>query len=91
MTEPVHLNPKLDLAAASDLKTTLSDRKDDEVILDFSEVKHIGALCLQVLLSAATTFNAENRRISIVNASERVVDQLRVMGMTPEMIARGRK
>lgn len=91
MTDPVQLAPKLDLAAASDLKTLLSEQKEDEVVLDFSEVKHLGALCLQVLVSAASTLNAENRKLSMLNVSERVVDQLRVMGMTPETVSEGRK
>jgi chemotaxis protein CheX len=91
MTEPIVLAPKLDLVAVSALKTRLSERKEDEVILDMSEVKHFGALCLQVLLSAASTANSENRRISITNVSDRVIDQMRVMGMTPESIARGRQ
>lgn len=90
MTASVELAPKLDISAASELTRVLRARKENEVVLDFSEVKHLGALCLQVLLSAATSANAENRRISYVNISERVTDQLRVMGVTPETLARGR-
>lgn len=89
MTEPLMLAPKLDLAAASGLMATLRDRSDDEVVLDMSEVKHLGALCLQVLLSAAVTAHQQKRKISIVNASDRVIDQMRLMGMTPEAITRG--
>lgn len=89
MAEPLVLAPKLDLAAASDLMTALRSRKEAEVIIDMSDVKHLGALCLQVLLSAAQTAQAEQRRITITNTSDRVLDQMRVMGMTPETIARG--
>lgn len=91
MADPVMLEPRLDLPAASPLMTTLRAREDSEVILDFSEVKHLGALCLQVMLSAATTYNAQGRKLSLTNVSDRVVDQMRVMGMTPETIARGRQ
>lgn len=91
MTEAVLLAAKLDLAGTSDLLTTLKSLKDKEVVLDLSEVKHLGALCLQVLFSAATTANAEGRSIKLINASDRVIEQLRVMGMTPEAISRGRQ
>lgn len=91
MKEPLQMADKLDLSAASDLMSQLKNRSEDEVVLDFADVKHMGALCLQVLLSAATNAVSENRKIAIVNASDRVVDQLRVMGMTPEMISRGRQ
>lgn len=91
MADAIQLAPKLDLAAASDLVATLKGLKDKEVVLDLCEVKHLGALCLQALLSAATSANSEGRTITLVNTSERVIDQLRVMGMTPEAISRGRQ
>lgn len=87
MSAPVQLAPRLDLPAASALLATLRSNTEPDVILDMSEVKHLGALCVQVLISAATTFAAEGRKFSLVNASDRVIDQLRVMGMTPEAIA----
>lgn len=89
MTDPIALVPKLDLAAASDLKATLQTQTQEEVVLDFSQVTHFGALCVQVLLAAANTAISEGRKLSLVNVSDRVVDQLRVMGLTPEMITRG--
>lgn len=89
MTTPVVLAPKLDLAAASSLMTTLRASEDDEIIIDMSEVKHIGALCMQVLLSIANDLNSNGRKMTITDVSDRVIDQLRVMGMTPESIAKG--
>ena len=91
MADPVVLNPKLDLAAAADLMETMRGRKEEEVVLDFSQVTHFGALCLQVLVAAATSAKSEGRRLTFLNISDRVVDQLRVMGMTPELITRGRE
>jgi len=89
MSEPIVLSPKLDLAAASALATELRECKDEEIILDLSEVKHFGALCMQALISAAVTATSEERKISITNVSDRVLDQMRAMGMTPEAITRG--
>ena len=89
MTNTVTLDAKLDLSAASELMTALKAQDDEEVVLDFQDVTHLGALCLQVLLSAAKTTLAQGRTLSFVNISDRVVDQMRVMGMTPEAIAKG--
>ncbi|MEP2474736.1 STAS domain-containing protein [Roseobacter sp.] len=90
MSEPILLAARLDLPAASQLKTTLKDHVDSDLVLDLSEVKHFGSLCLQVILAAATSAVAAGKSVSLINASDRVIDQLRVMGMTPETIARGR-
>ncbi|WP_299671906.1 STAS domain-containing protein [uncultured Roseobacter sp.] len=90
MSEPIVLASRLDLPAASALKTQLKAQTEGDLILDLSEVKHLGALCLQVMLAAATTAVAAGRSVSVINATDRVTDQLRVMGMTPETIARGR-
>lgn len=89
MSEPVVLAPKLDLAAASALLTSLRSHDAPELVIDMSQVKHLGALCLQVLLAAAKTSNSQNRTMTLTNTSDRVIDQMRLMGMTPETIARG--
>ncbi|MFK7868388.1 MAG: STAS domain-containing protein [Roseobacter sp.] len=91
MSDPITLSAKLDLPAASVLAAELKKRDEQEIILDLSNVRHLGALCLQVMLSAATSALADGRRLVCVNASDRVLDQLRVMGMTPEMISEGRQ
>lgn len=89
MSDPIQLAPRLDLPAASALKTTLTEHSEGDLVMDLAEVKHLGALCLQVMLSAAASAVAAGRSVSVVNTSDRVIDQLRVMGMTPETIARG--
>ncbi|MGC3936841.1 STAS domain-containing protein [Roseobacter sp. EG26] len=91
MSTPVTLPARLDLSAASALMTTLKEHTDGDLVMDLSEVKHLGALCLQVLISASDKAVAAGRSVSLINASDRVVDQLRVMGMTPEIITRGRQ
>jgi len=91
MTNIVQLDAKLDISAASELLTTLKSQDGEEVVLDFEKVTHLGALCLQVLLAAAKTFSDQGRTLAITNVSDRVSDQLRVMGMTPETVARGQE
>ncbi|MEM6887355.1 MAG: STAS domain-containing protein [Pseudomonadota bacterium] len=92
MSDPIRLAPKLDLSAASALTIELKERLGEaEIVLDLTDVRHLGALCLQVMLAAATSALQDGRRLVCVNASDRVIDQLRVMGMTPEMISEGRQ
>jgi chemotaxis protein CheX len=88
MPDPIKLASKLDLAAASALLATLREHDRDEVVLDMEDVKHFGALCMQVILVAASDAEARNGKISMTNVSDRVIDQMRVMGMTPETITR---
>ncbi|MFK7745278.1 MAG: STAS domain-containing protein [Roseobacter sp.] len=91
MSDPIVLAPKLDLAASSALLSTLNAHKSEDVVVDLSDVKHLGALCMQVLLAAATTAQASGKSFSLTNTSDRVLEQMRVMGMTPEAISRGRQ
>ena len=91
MPTPITLAPKLDLAAASALLVTLREQDESEVVLDMSDVKHFGALCLQVVLAASREAAVQERTITMTNVSDRVIDQMRVMGMTPETITRGQQ
>ncbi len=90
MPDPIVLEAKLDLAAASGLKAILNARDDVDTVIDMSQVKLLGALCLQVLMSAAKTANAQGRTIRLTNVSDRILEQMRLMGVTPETIARER-
>ncbi|MEM1076375.1 MAG: STAS domain-containing protein [Pseudomonadota bacterium] len=89
MSETIVLAPKLDLAAASDLAAQLRGHTSGDVTLDMSGVKHLGALCLQVLLSASCSIRENGYSVAISNVSDRVIEQMRLMGLTPEAIARG--
>jgi chemotaxis protein CheX len=89
MSNEISLAPRLDLSAAQELLATLSTRKDSKVILDMSEVSHLGSLCLQVMIAAARAARNDGRTLIVKNTSDRVRDQMRVMGMTPETIGKG--
>ncbi len=89
MTEPLILQPKLDLPAAAPLAEELKSRLGGPVVIDAGQVTHIGALCLQVLLSAAKSLKAAGHGMSITNASDKVVEQLAQMGFSPETVAEG--
>ena len=83
------LDPKLDLSAASDLLMSLRAKAGSDVVIDMINVTHMGALCLQVIISAARSAHGAGHAFGFVNTSDRVLDQLRLMGLTPETVAEG--
>lgn len=90
MNKPIILQSKLDLPAAGPLAKSILDLEEGNVVLDAQEVSQIGALCVQVMLSAATSANKSGHALSIINANDRVLEQLSYFGLTPESIAEGK-
>lgn len=86
MADPIALPSKLDLPAAAPLMSQLANHLDHDLTLDASGVTQIGALCTQVIGSAALTLAAAGHRLTITNMPDRVVDQLRHLGFTPESL-----
>ena len=89
MTEPIVPASKLDLSAANDLATQLRQRDKGDIVVDMSQVTHLGALCMQTLISASGSLATKSRKLTLENVSERVEEQMRVMGMTPELLTKG--
>ena len=86
MAETYCLPSKLDLSAATPLANDLMKHVQDDLILDAGEVSQIGALCAQVIGSAAISLRANNHSLSIVNMPDRIVEQLHHIGLTPELL-----
>ncbi|MCA0921661.1 STAS domain-containing protein [Pseudooceanicola nanhaiensis] len=92
MTVNMTLPARLDVAAAGQLAEDLRSRLSDtgDIVIDAGPVAHLGALCLQVLLAAATSAHAAGRGFRLIQMSDRVLEQARYMGFTPETIAEGK-
>jgi chemotaxis protein CheX len=79
--------PKLQLAevlslmAAAPLAKSLAQMRGKDVAIDASQVQHLGAQCLQVLLSAASTWGAEGASLRIANRSAGFAQGLELMGV----------
>ncbi len=87
MAEALKLPARMDLSAAQNLVNTLS--KTDlaaGVQLDATDVKHLGALCAQAILSASQAAKDAGGRLEISNMNDRVEKQLAVMGLSKEML-----
>jgi len=91
MNTPILLQSKLDLPAAGPLAKSILDLDDGDVVLDAQQVEHVGALCLQVMLSAATSVRKAGHGFSFVNANDKILEQISLFGLTPETIAEGKQ
>jgi len=85
--KPTHrvleLANSLDLNAAGPLAEALNRRLGDDLTLDGAHVQRLGASCLQVLLAAARTWSADGDALTLENPTERMIEDLRLMGMNP--------
>jgi chemotaxis protein CheX len=88
MTWPLKLPARLDLAQALPLVSTMREM-DGDVEVDASEVRHLGALCLQALIAAARKATADGHRFVMIGATDKVLEQMKVMGTSPETLMEG--
>ena len=78
--EPLSLTEVLDLRAATPLSQALLARRGADLEVDASEVTRLGGLCLQVLLSAVSTWAADGRALRVVNPSDAFREGARLLG-----------
>lgn len=88
MTGPYKLPARLDLSQAMPLVFKLREIEGD-VEIDASEVRHLGALCLQALIAAAREANAGGHRFEMTGVTDKVLEQMKVMGTSPEKMMEG--
>jgi chemotaxis protein CheX len=72
------LAPVLDPFAAVPLSLLLLAHRGQDLELDASAVTRLGGQCLQVLLSARRTWNADQKSFRLVNPSDACRDALAV-------------
>ncbi len=86
MVKRVALAPKLDTAAAAELRNSLVDAQGDDIVLDGSAVEMIGALCIETLMSVAAIWSASGRSVTIEAASPQMIDDLSRLGLSTETL-----
>lgn len=89
MTARLELPERLDTEAARALTDQLLSQVGQDLELDATHVSHIGALCLQVLVSAAKTCGLNDQKMAILNVSDALAEQLFLFGFTPETLSGG--
>lgn len=84
MTARIQLQGRLGLSDAEPLANRLRSLRGADMDVDASQVTHLGTLCQQVLLSAASEWHAAGHEFKLVNPTDACVDQLALCGLTPE-------
>ncbi len=87
MTAQLTLPARLDLTAAKPLARDLSALTGN-LELDASGVTHLGGLCLQVLLAAAQSCQADGRGFAISAPSDDFDAALSMFGVDPSQLTR---
>ena len=80
MTDALKLVPVLDLNAAEPLKAELLARRGADLTIDASAVDRLGGLCLQVLLSAKRTWQADDVNLRLGSVSQAFAEQWAAFG-----------
>ena len=70
----------LDLPAVVALAGALQAQRGQDLQVDASDVRRIGALCLQVLLSARATWAADGQVLTISNPSSDFIEAMALLG-----------
>jgi chemotaxis protein CheX len=82
----IELPEMLDLRAATPLAAQLLMRRGEDVILDASAVQRLGGQCLQILLSAKATWEADGAQLRIVDSSPDFVEGLELLGIQSKQL-----
>lgn len=88
MSDAVKLPARLDLSNAMQLVSDLRAVEGD-VKVDASDASHLGALGLQALAAAARKAVANGHTFEMDGTSDRVIEQLKMMGSSPEHLKEG--
>lgn len=78
--DALRLAAVLDLNAAAPLAQALSALRGQALVLDGSAVLRLGGPCLQVLLSAKATWEADGRSLTLSQPSAELTAALALMG-----------
>jgi len=76
----------LDLNAAGRLHEEVLAHRGADIDIDASEVGRVGAQCVQVLLSAAISWRAENLCFKVEQASDAFTKTLELLGISDEAL-----
>jgi chemotaxis protein CheX len=80
-TQTMPLPAVLDISAAAPLAERLLSMRGSDLVLDASEVTHLGGQCLQVLLAAAKTWSIDRVRFEIGRPSSSFAAALDELGI----------
>lgn len=77
----ITLPDELDIRAATPLAAKLAAARGTDLTLDLSQVERVGAQCLQLLLSAAATWDADGAELALKEPSPAFTDAVAIAGL----------
>ncbi len=86
MTTVFTLQERLDFSAVHELKEALENQAGNDLEIDASAVKHMGTLCLQILIAAARDWARAGHKFKISSPSETCLSQLALHGFSPDTL-----
>jgi chemotaxis protein CheX len=75
------LDSVLDLNAAGSLHSKLMTARGSDLVIDASAVERAGALCIQVLMSAAKTWEEEKCSLTFSRMSDPLMKTMQLVGV----------
>jgi len=73
----------LDLSATESLANSFGNVRGLALVVVASDVRTIGAQCIQILLSAVATWRKDHLQIRMIDPSPAILDALRILGIPP--------
>ena len=80
-SQRIQLPEVLDVTASGPLAENLLSVRGSKLTLDAGNVQRVGAQCVQVLMSAVSTWKADKADFCIVNPSPEFRDALTLLGV----------
>ena len=80
-TKTLSLDSVLDLNAAGSLHSKLMALRGSDLAIDATGVERVGTLCIQVLISAAKTWEEEKQSLTFSGMSEALMKTMQLSGV----------
>ena len=80
-TNELSLDKVLDLNAAGSLHSKLMALRGSNLVIDASAVERVGALCIQVLMSARKTWEEEKLNLTFSRMSDALMKTMQLSGV----------
>jgi chemotaxis protein CheX len=85
--EALHLPEALDLRTATGLAASILTHQGNQLLLNGSKVKKVGAQCLQILVSAARMWERDGVPFALAEPSDELKNSLAVAGIGIDMFS----
>jgi len=79
----IQLRPVLNVTSAMATARQFIDQRGRDVVVDASQVQHLGGQSLQILLSAVRSWTEDGQSFALGDCSDRFLEDLKLFGFEP--------